>query len=170
MANTTFKSLTHEQEAYKTKRGKEFRASFQGFAAKDAEVREVGNRFAVGTFANLSGAKDLINAQLGFAVEESEYKGKKGTVYSIPANFTVWTNTQAEADAIAAKLKKGAQISAPVRVSSREYNDKIYIEMNLDELFIKEHQGGGPAAPAVNTAQGVTSGAPLEIEDDDLPF
>ena len=76
--NTTFHSLTNVTPAYDTKRGKEFRAQVQGFAAKDAEVRAVGGRYVVSTFMNLSGAKDDLNTGLGLSLEESSYEAKNG--------------------------------------------------------------------------------------------
>lgn len=163
--NTTFNSLTNVTPAYDTKRGKEFRAQVQGFAAKDAEVRTVSGRYVVSTFMNLSGAKDNLNTGLGLSLEESSYEGKNGTYLSIPANFSVWTDTQAEADAIAAKLTKNARFSAPVRVGYRTYEDKTYIELTRDEIFFHPSTGGGSAAPAANTAA-----VQKAMNDDDLPF
>lgn len=170
MANTTtFKSLTHEQPAYDSKRGKEFRANVQGFAAKDAEVRQAGNRYVVGTFTNLSGSKEVLDNGLGLSIEEQSYEGKNGTLYSIPANFNIWFNTQAEAESVAATLTKGANFSAPVRVYAREYNDKIYIEMDMDGLFVREGSGGSNGAPAVS-AKANSDAVSKAIENDDLPF
>lgn len=163
--NTTFNSLTNVTPAYDTKRGKEFRAQVQGFAAKDAEVRTVSGRYVVSTFMNLSGAKDDLNTGLGLSLEESSYEGKNGTYLTIPANFSVWTDTQAEADAIAAKLTKNARFSAPVRVGYRTYEDKTYIELTRDEIFFHPSTGGGSAAPAANTAA-----VQKAMNDDDLPF
>lgn len=164
--NTTFHSLTNVTPAYDTKRGKEFRAQVQGFAAKDADVRAVGGRYVVSTFMNLSGAKDDLNTGLGLSLEESSYEAKNGTTHlSIPANFSVWTDTQAEADAIAAKLTKNARFSAPVRVGYRTYEDKTYIELTRDEIFFHPSTGGGSAAPSANTAA-----VQKAMNDDDLPF
>ena len=162
--NTTFHSLTNVTPAYDTKRGKEFRAQVQGFAAKDAEVRTVSGRYVVSTFMNLSGAKDDLNTELGLAIEESSYEGKNGTYLSIPANFSVWTDTQAEAEAIAAKLTKNARFSAPVRVGYRVHEGKTYIELTRDEIFFHQSTGGS-AAPAANTAA-----VQKAMNDDDLPF
>jgi hypothetical protein len=162
--NTTFHSLTNVTPAYDTKRGKEFRAQVQGFAAKDAEVRTVSGRYVVSTFMNLSGAKDDLNTGLGLAIEESSYEGKNGTYLSIPANFSVWTDTQAEAEAIAAKLTKNARFSAPVRVGYRVHEGKTYIELTRDEIFFHASTGGS-AAPAANTAA-----VQKAMNDDDLPF
>lgn len=162
--NTTFHSLTNVTPAYDTKRGKEFRAQVQGFAAKDAEVRAVGGRYVVSTFMNLSGAKDDLNTGLGLSLEESSYEGKNGTYLSIPANFSVWTDTQAEAEAIAAKLTRNARFSAPVRVGYRVHEGKTYIELTRDEIFFHQSTGGS-AAPAVNTAA-----VQKAMNDDDLPF
>lgn len=162
--NTTFHSLTNVTPAYDTKRGKEFRAQVQGFAAKDAEVRTVSGRYVVSTFMNLSGAKDDLNTGLGLSIEESSYEGKKGTYLSIPANFSVWTDTQAEAEAIAAKLTKDARFSAPVRVGYRVHEGKTYIELTRDEIFFHQSTGGS-AAPAANTAA-----VQKAMNDDDLPF
>lgn len=162
--NTTFHSLTNVTPAYDTKRGKEFRAQVQGFAAKDAEVRTVSGRYVVSTFMNLSGAKDDLNTGLGLSIEESSYEGKKGTYLSIPANFSVWTDTQAEAEAIAAKLTKNARFSAPVRVGYRVHEGKTYIELTRDEIFFHQSTGGS-AAPAANTAA-----VQKAMNDDDLPF
>ena len=162
--NTTFHSLTNVTPAYDTKRGKEFRAQVQGFAAKDAEVRTVSGRYVVSTFMNLSGAKDDLNTALGLALEESSYEGKNGTYLSIPANFSVWTDTQAEAEAIAAKLTKNARFSAPVRVGYRVHEGKTYIELTRDEIFFHQSTGGS-AAPAANTAA-----VQKAMNDDDLPF
>lgn len=162
--NTTFHSLTNVTPAYDTKRGKEFRAQVQGFAAKDAEVRTVSGRYVVSTFMNLSGAKDDLNTVLGMAIEESSYEGKNGTYLSIPANFSVWTDTQAEAEAIAAKLTKDARFSAPVRVGYRVHEGKTYIELTRDEIFFHQSTGGS-AAPAANTAA-----VQKAMNDDDLPF
>ena len=162
--NTTFHSLTNVTPAYDTKRGKEFRAQVQGFAAKDAEVRTVSGRYVVSTFMNLSGAKDDLNTVLGMAIEESSYEGKNGTYLSIPANFSVWTDTQAEAEAIAAKLTKNARFSAPVRVGYRVHEGKTYIELTRDEIFFHQSTGGS-AAPAANTAA-----VQKAMNDDDLPF
>lgn len=162
--NTTFHSLTNVTPAYDTKRGKEFRAQVQGFAAKDAEVRTVSGRYVVSTFMNLSGAKDYLNTELGLAIEESSYEGKNGTYLSIPANFSVWTDTQAEAEVIAAKLTKNARFSAPVRVGYRVHEGKTYIELTRDEIFFHQSTGGS-AAPAANTAA-----VQKAMNDDDLPF
>lgn len=162
--NTTFHSLTNVTPAYDTKRGKEFRAQVQGFAAKDAEVRTVSGRYVVSTFMNLSGAKDDLNTELGLAIEESSYEGKNGTYLSIPANFSVWTDTQAEAEVIAAKLTKNARFSAPVRVGYRVHEGKTYIELTRDEIFFHQSTGGS-AAPAANTAA-----VQKAMNDDDLPF
>lgn len=162
--NTTFHSLTNVTPAYDTKRGKEFRAQVQGFAAKDAEVRTVSGRYVVSTFMNLSGAKDDLNTGLGLSIEESSYEGKNGTYLSIPANFSVWTDTQAEAEAIAAKLTKDARFSAPVRVGYRVHEGKTYIELTRDEIFFHASTGGS-AAPAANTAA-----VQKAMNDDDLPF
>ena len=166
---TTFQSLTNAQDAFSTKHGKEFRASVMGFAAKDAEVAAAGSRFAVKTFMNLSGSKDLLNEKLGLSLDEKSYERKNGEViYSIPANFTVWTYTSEEADALAKELRKGRSISSPVRVSAREYNGKIYVEMNADGVFVKDG-GSSSAAPAAGAAK-VDNGKPMELSDDDLPF
>ena len=162
--NTTFHSLMNVTPAYDTKRGKEFRAQVQGFAAKDAEVRTVSGRYVVSTFMNLSGAKDDLNTGLGLSLEESSYEGKNGTYLSIPANFSVWTDTQAEAEAIAAKLTKNARFSAPVRVGYRVHEGKTYIELTRDEIFFHQSTGGS-AAPAANTAA-----VQKAMNDDDLPF
>lgn len=165
----TFQSLTNAQDSFSTKHGKEFRASVMGFAAKDAEVSAAGSRFAVRTFMNLSGSKDLLNEKLELSLEEQSYKRKNGEViYSIPANFTVWTYTQEEADALAEELRKGRSVSAHVRVSAREYNGNIYIEMNVDGMFVKD-SGSSSAAPAAGAAK-VDNGNPMELSDDDLPF
>lgn len=167
MATTnSFQSITEAGTAYKTKRGNEFRAQFRGFTNLDSKVQAVGDRFAVKNFVNISGSKDLINKALEVEFEESAFEGRNGTVHSIPANITIWVNTEAEANAVAEQLSKNTQISAPVRVHAREYKGNLYLELDVDTLFVHPSSGGGGSmAPAAGKKSAAETAA-----EDDLPF
>lgn len=118
-----FKTLTRFTEAYNTKRGKEFQADLQGFIGKDAEVATAGQSWVVRTFANVSGVTDEINKRLDVEIVESEQ------YHNFAANLSVFTRTEAEALALQKLWTKGKRISAPVRVSSHEYDGKSFIDL-----------------------------------------
>ena len=142
MTKETFVSLTNAQEAYDTQRGREFRAHVQGFFAKDAEIRQANSRFAVSSFMNLYGSTQLINEELGLTLAEEVFKKDNGEeILSTPANITIFTETLAEAEAYAQEMTKSAQFSSPVRVSSHTYEDKTFIDLVVDDIFVQTPRG-----------------------------
>ena len=108
-----FKSLIDFGTPFDSKNGKEVRATLSGFAGKDSEVRKAGSSYVVSNFTNLSGVVDQINEIFGTDfVEHPEFN-------NIPAGISWFTHTEEEANAIAARLKKGARLRTSVTIGTR---------------------------------------------------
>ena len=131
---TKFVTVQDAGQAYETKkRGKEFRARITSFAGKDAVVRAIGTsgNYVVSTFVNLNNSADIINSRLGTDfVEDEKY-------HSLAANFDFFVETEAEANAIAAKLVKGAKVSSSVVIGTNEYDGKLFLDTRVDGLYIE---------------------------------
>lgn len=67
-------------------------------------------------------------------VEDADY-------HNISGNVSVFTRTKDEADALAKLWTKGKQISAPVRVSTHNYEDKDFLDMVVETASVFERDG-----------------------------
>lgn len=169
---TEFQSLQDVTDAYETKNGTAFHARLSAFLAKDGEVSEVGDRFAVKTFTNLANATDTVNDRLKTEfVDDDEFE-------TVPANITYFVNTKEEADALAETFTKGSRLSAPVVVSSHEYNDSTYLDLLIETPYLTAPEAGnGPVAASTKSAAKKSTKAKAtkkedaaDISDEDLPF
>lgn len=169
---TEFESLQDVTEAYETKNGPAFHARLSSFLQKDGEVSEAGGRFAVKTFTNLANATDTVNDRLNTEfIDDPEFE-------TVAANITYFVNTKEEADAIAETFVKGSRLSAPVVVTSHEYNDSKYLDLIIEAPYItaSENSNGPVAAATKSTARKTASKnatkkeAEVDVSDKDLPF
>ena len=170
MANkTTFVSLQDFGTPYNsTKRGQEVRAHFRGFLAGDSEISQAKNSWVVRNFVNIANSVDAINDALGTDFAENEEYG------TVPANLSLFFNTEEEAKSVCEKMVKGANIDTPVVLYSREYNGKLYLELRGAREYIGEPKNSGDADAPLRKSdvakKGSDEGKSLDISDDDLPF
>lgn len=159
-----FKSLIDFGTPFDSKNGKEVRATLSGFAGKDSEVRKAGSSYVVSNFTNLSGVVDQINEIFGTDfVEHPDFN-------NIPAGISWFTHTEEEANAIAARLKKGARLRTSVTIGTREgEGDKIYLDLRVDQPYIEDPKPRN-AGEAPMRKGDLANGNPLDVSDDDLPF
>lgn len=152
-----FESLRNFGEVFEDrKRNKNFRAEFSGFVNGETKIRQANNNYAVSNFTNLSGVTDKINELLGTDfVDDEQYN-------NIPANLTIFTQTQEEAVAIADKLVPRSRLVSQVVVSTHEYNDRLYLDLTISGPYIQEPQEDDRAPKRKSTKE-------LE-KDDDLPL
>ena len=170
---STFESLQNCGTAFTSKRGQEFNAELSAFLAGETKVSAAGGSYVVRNFVNLSNSVEKINDALGTDfVEDKEY----GTV---PANLILFTNTKEEAEALQAKMVKGARVVSSVTVGTHEYEDNVYIDIRVNSPYISEPKdnGGAPAASRAGKSASKSkdespfgNSNPMDIADDDLPF
>lgn len=116
-------------------------ATIAGNVGKDAQTRSAGSS----TVTSWS-----------VAVEQRGKDGKK----------TQWVNCSlwgARGEKIAQYIKKGSRICAAGELTTREYNDKTYLELNVQDFTFMG--GGGQSADAPREAP-----APAGNLDDEIPF
>ncbi len=123
-----------------------------GTIGKDAEVRYTkGNGDAVASFSvAVDNGKDKQGNKRDATWFDCSVWGKRG-------------------ESLAPYLKKGGSVSIIGRPTAREYNGKVYLGVNVDEITL---QGGNSKSNNSNT-ESYSSGSSQSVQDDmndEIPF
>ena len=106
-------------------------ATVAGNIGKDAETREAGG-----------------NTVTSFSVASSTKKGREETTTWV--NCSLWGN---RGPALAQYLTKGKQVCVSGSLTTRVYNDKTYVELNVNDVKLmggKRDEVSGGDKPASN--------------------